>query len=145
MTSQVHGRAAPTGNQNNPMDSTVIPINRQLQTDLLAETFSGATFDAYGSNYLYSVEIGPGGQFKQDYRKVGTFSHFNGKFAEYTGGDLCGGSLPRSGRVTFVEDCSTTSITVEVTEPSTCYYLMMVGVCPTHVSGISFGIIICIL
>ena len=39
MTSQVHGRAAPTGNQNIPMDSTVIPINRQLQTDVSGISF----------------------------------------------------------------------------------------------------------
>ena len=103
----------------------------------LAEFFSGATFSTSSGGYSYSAEIGPDGQFKQNDYVVGYFSKFSGNVAKYEGGTFCSSIGPRSGSVLFVEDCSATSINVTVTEPSMCYYSMMVvSVCPSPVSDI---------
>mmetsp|Transcript_11267 Transcript_11267/g.24766 ORF Transcript_11267/g.24766 Transcript_11267/m.24766 type:complete len:265 (-) Transcript_11267:346-1140(-) len=95
------------------------------------EAFDGNSYSA-NTNYNYSAKIGTGGEFRQSsIYLIGYFESFIGNTAYYSGGTYCYAiDKNRSGKVIFVEDCSASSITVSVTEPSTCYYEMVVsGVC----------------
>jgi hypothetical protein len=62
---------------------------------------------------------------------IGTFERIENDIAYYGGGDplWCPNEIARKGTISFKEDCTKPNGSASVTEPSTCFYEMVVWMC----------------
>jgi hypothetical protein len=100
----------------------------------------GSFYQAYdNAGHEYTAELKPGGTFKKMETSntisftvwIGKFERIENDIAYYGEGDsfLCPNGIARKGTISFKEDCSKPNGSATVTEPSKCFYEMVVWMC----------------